>query len=155
MSPFRSQETHRIGKRDLMQCVRSHQIEAAEKEWNFLRGGLGRIGTVDGVALDVFAEVAPDRPRRRLLRVGRAHLLAPSRDRLLAFEHHYNHGPRGHVSAEVIVEGARHVNLIEALGLRAREMREAHPANLEARQFDSLYDVTGKSASDRIWFYYG
>src|SRR5271166_3193093 len=101
----------------------SHQIEAAEEEWDFLRRGLGRVRAMDGVALDILAEVTADRSRSRLLRIGRAHLLAPARDCLVAFKHHQDDGSGRHIGAQIVVEWARLMDLIEALRLCAREMR--------------------------------
>ena len=46
------------------------------------------------------AEFFANRARRRLGRIGRAHQLAPSRDRALGPQHHHHHRPRRHVLAE-------------------------------------------------------
>ena len=69
-------------------------------------GGLGRVGAVDQVGLDLEAEVAADRAGRRLDRVGRADHLPRGRDRLVALEHQRDQRAAGDEVDEVAEERA-------------------------------------------------
>src|SRR5688572_319702 len=57
------------------------QLGAREEEGDLLARGVGTVGSVDRVALDVGAELLPDRAGRGLAAVGRAHDLAVLGDR--------------------------------------------------------------------------
>src|SRR2546427_5102670 len=103
---------------------RAGEVEAREEERDFRTRRLGCVRAVDRVLLDVGAELAPDRALWRLLRVGRAHELAPARDRAVALEHADEDGPRAHEAYQVPEEAAFPVNGVEALGVARRELED-------------------------------
>ncbi len=103
-----------------------------------------------GIGLDGFRQIAPDRPRRRLGRIGRAHDLAIAGHGILALEDLNDDGSAGHEGAEIVVERPRLMHLVELLRLRAREPQpllgdDAQPGLLQAG-----IDLTGQVAPGRI-----
>src|SRR5262245_49207567 len=97
------------------------QLQAAEEVADLERRRLRAVAAVDRVLLDVAREVLADRPRRRLRRIGRAHELPVLLDRALPFEDRDQNRSAGHELAQAREERALAVDVVEALGLRARE----------------------------------
>src|SRR6185312_2020503 len=91
------------------------QLRGAEEIRDFLRCRVRCIGAVDDVLLDAQGEVGTDGPRRRLLRVRRAHDLAVARDRVLTFEHLHDNRTRSHVTHQILEERTLPMDGVEAL----------------------------------------
>ena len=101
----------------------------------------GRVRAVHGVGLDGRGEILPDRPRRGLGGIGRAHEVPQARDGVLPFQHDRHARPLRHEGAEAPVERALLVHDVEASGLGGSEMDEPGGQNLEAALLEAGDDL--------------
>src|SRR5690349_4478625 len=85
---------------------RAGELEPREEEADFGARRLRAVGAVRGILLDVVPELAPDRPLRRLLRVGRPHELAPAADGAFRLEHADEDRAGAHEADQVAEEAA-------------------------------------------------
>jgi hypothetical protein len=74
-------------------------------------------------------------------RVGRAHQAAVARHGIIGLERGHDHGPARHELDELAEERSFLVNLIEALGLRATQVKHAHAQDLKACALNHGDDV--------------
>src|SRR5262249_32127958 len=89
----------------------------AKDQGNFRGRGLGAVGTVHRIALDVFGKLPADRALFGLVWIGGTHDVAVAPDRILSLKHLHDDWPRGHEPDEIAVERARLVYQVEFLGL--------------------------------------
>src|SRR5690606_25902733 len=103
-----------------------------------------RVGAMDRVLADGEREFLADRARGGVCRVGRAHHLAVLRDRVLALENLHHDRRRGHELAELAVEGALLVDLVELAGLGEAEVDALLRDDPHASLLRSEYRRAGK-----------
>src|SRR5262249_37434268 len=103
---------------------RARQLEPREKERDLRASRLGGVGAGRCVLLDVGAELAAHRALRRLLRIGRAHEVAPALDCVVALEDADEDRARRHELLEIAEEGTLLVDGVEAAGLLVGELRD-------------------------------
>src|SRR3954466_9957336 len=113
--------------------MRLNELKAAEEVREFYLRVLFGVGAVDCVLADGVRELFAQRALVRLRGVGRAHQVAPSLDRVLLLQSHYDARPGRHEDRQLAEEGALAVNLVEAFGLGLRQVYELQRAKLEAR----------------------
>src|SRR5262249_28680568 len=129
---------------------RARQIEAGEEERDLGACGLGRVGSVGRVLLDVGPEFAPDGAPWRLLRVGGAHQVAPALDGVLALEHAHEHGTRGHELHEVPEERTLAMHGVKALRLVGRQVADPTRHHGEAAGLDHREYLAESARANRV-----
>src|SRR5579862_1374796 len=120
---------------------RAGELEAGEEEANLGARRVRTVGAVHRVLLDVGTELAPDRPLRRLLRVGRSHELAPARDGAVGLEDADEYRAGAHEADQVAEEAALAVDGVEALGVARGEPYDARGDRRQALLLDHGEDA--------------
>ena len=92
-----------------------------EKEGDFPRSGFLAVGAVDSVSLHVRSQIAPNRARGCLGRIGCPYDLPGLSDRVFSLQHGDEDRTRRDVFRQASVEGPLLVHGIEGLGLDVRQ----------------------------------
>src|SRR5579871_2168835 len=129
---------------------RSDQFRHAEKKRNLNGGCFGSIGTMHGVPLNVLGVLLTDRSFDRLLRIGRAHQIAPVLDGIFALEHHNNHGPLRHERDQPAKERLLFMDFVEAFRLLFRKSQHLHAAHTKSGFLDHSKDLARVSGRNCV-----
>src|SRR5262245_39772121 len=100
-----------------------NNFELIEEIADLESSGLGPIGPVEGISLDVRAELFADRSIVGFRRIRCAHYLAEFLDGIVRFEHHRHDRPFSHETHETAEERSLFVDIIKALGLSLAEVK--------------------------------
>ena len=87
---------------------------------------------MDGIGLNGFGKICTDRTWRRVSRIGRAHNLPITGNRVLSFEYLNHDRPGDHVFHKIIVERPFSVHGVELLRLGSGQVNNARRQNLQA-----------------------
>jgi hypothetical protein len=129
-----------------------HLLQGVEKEGDFDFGGVGGIGAVDDVGLDVPGEIGPDGAGRRLAVVGGAHEVAIDLDGVVAFQKQGHNGPGAHELGEAVVKGPVFMHCVEGPGLVQGEVQHLHGLDLEAVFFKAADDFAHQPPGHAVGF---
>ena len=126
------------------------QLRHREEERNLHRRGLRRVRPMHRVALDVLRELLAHGAFRRLLRIGRAHHLAPVFDRVLALQHQHHHRTFRHERHQAAEKRPLAVDVVKAFRLLFGKPRHFHAANAESGLFDHRENLARVSRRYRV-----
>src|SRR5690242_19210737 len=129
---------------------RAGEVEAGEEEADLGARGVRTVGAVHRVLLDVGAELTPDRPLRRLLRVRRSHELAPAGDRTVGLENTDKDGTGAHEADQVAEEAALAMDGVEALGVARGEPYDARGDRRESLRLDHGEDAAERALAHAV-----
>src|SRR5918992_4073323 len=124
--------------------------ELGEEQPGLAPGRLGRVGAVDEVRLDLQPEVAADRARGRLERVGGADHLARRGHGLVALEHERHQRAAGNEVDEVSEERLLAVLGVVLLGQLAIDAHVLHGDDREPLALEPADDLAGQAALERV-----
>src|SRR5919109_1273891 len=127
-----------------------HLRKLREEQRGLPPGRLGRVGAMDQVRLNLEAEVAADRARRRFQRVCRADHLAGRGHRLVTLENHCHKRAAGDEVDQVAEEGPFTVLGVVLLGEVAIDRHVLHGDDRESLAFKAADDLAGQTALERI-----
>src|SRR5215472_5306672 len=127
-------------------AIKLEQFGHTEKEWYFHSGSFRRVGSVNGVSLDILGEMFSNGTFGRICGVCSAHHVAPMFDGVVALDHQDDHRALRHKCYESPEERLLAMDFIESLGLLLGQPYHFHTANPEAGLFDHSENLTGVAA---------
>src|SRR5690242_16873461 len=126
-------------------------LEVREEEGDLACRRLGRVGAVHEVLAHLDREVAPDRARSRITRVGDAHHRAHHLEGVLRPLHHERHERAARDEADELTEERLALVLgVVRLGGRRVERAELHRDDREVLGLDAPDDLAGEAALDGV-----
>src|SRR5215208_3690457 len=127
-----------------------HDLTRFEAELDFLLGVFGAVGAVNGIGLDRFGEVLPDRSGFGIGGVGGTHDLAIFGYRIVALEHLDDDRTRAHEFHQVLIEGSILVNLVKGLGVALAPFHPFLRNDAKTGGFDPAVDGARQIAPRRV-----
>ena len=107
---------------------------------------------MDGVPLDVCAELLANGSGFGFFRISGAHHFPQLLDGVVGFENHWDDRPFAHEFHKAAEEGTFLMDVVKALSLRLRKMDHLHRPDSKAFLFKLADDRTHVAGFDSIWF---
>src|SRR5436309_2621324 len=125
-----------------------------EPEPDLLRGGLGGVGAVDQVFLDIQAIIGAQGAGRRLERPGGAHDLPDGRDRAVSFQDHRDDRAGGDELHDALEERLAAVHAIVILRQRPRRPDQSQLGDRESPRLEAADNLAHQPAPDSVRFHH-